>query len=270
MNQVQTFDHKIFGKLPVLVVDGVEWFGATEAARALSFSDPHKAITNHVDEDDSTVRPIIDSLGRKQHKKFINESGLYSLIFGAAKQGNNPEIKEKAKQFKRWVTAEVLPTIRKHGAYMTPETIEQVLTDPDTIIKLATTLKEERQKRIAAEKQLEEQKPQVLFANAVETSESSVLIGELAKILRQNGVDIGQNRLFEWLRNNGYLIKQKGENYNLPTQYSMDLGLFEIKKRTINNPDGSVRVTRTPKVTGKGQIYFVNKFLENRKSQKTG
>ena len=173
--------------------------------------------------------------------------------------------RKQGKQFKRWITHEVIPSIRKHGAYMTPETIEKVLSDPDTIIKLATTLKEERQKRLEAEKIIEQQKPKVLFAEAVETSESSVLVGELAKILRQNGIDIGRNRLFRWLRENGYLCKQRGENYNLPTQYSMNLGLFEIKKRIINNPDGSVRVTRTPKVTGKGQIYFVNKFLKSKK-----
>lgn len=144
---------------------------------------------------------------------------------------------------------------------MTSETIEKVLTDPDTLIKLATTLKEEKQKRLLAEQTLEKQKPKVLFANAVETSNSSVLVGELAKIMKQNGVNIGQNRLFEWLRDNGYLIKS-GESKNLPTQRSMEQGLFEIKKRTINNPDGSVRVTSTPKVTGKGQIYFVDKFLK--------
>lgn len=261
MNQLQTFNHPVFGELQVLVKDGKEYFPAKDVAKILGYSNPQKAIRDHC-RPEGVNEMFIPTNGGNQLKKFIDEGNLYRLVV----RSKLPE----AEKFERWVFDDVLPSIRKHGAYMTPETIEQVLTDPDTIIKLATTLKEERQKRIAAEKQLEEQKPQVLFANAVETSESSVLIGELAKILRQNGVDIGQNRLFEWLRNNGYLIKQKGENYNLPTQYSMDLGLFEIKKRTINNPDGSVRVTRTPKVTGKGQIYFVNKFLENRKSQKTG
>src|SRR5690606_41025388 len=193
------------------------------------------------------------NLGRQGETNVVNEYGLYSLVLGSRK----PE----AKEFKRWITHEVIPSIRKHGAYMTPETIEKVLSDPDTIIQLATTLKEERAKRMQAEALIEKQRPKVLFANAVETSENSILVGELSKILRQNGIDIGQNRLFRWLRENGYLCKQRGENYNLPTQYAMDLGLFEIKKRTINNPDGSVRVTRTPKDTGKGQIYFINKFL---------
>src|SRR5690606_23792826 len=134
MNKPQIFDHQTFGRLPVVVIDGVEWFGATEAAKALSFSDPHKAIINHVDEDDSTVHPVIDSLGRTQQKKFINESGIYNLIFGAAKQGNNTEIREKARQFKRWVTSEVLPTIRKHGGYHTPDKIEEVYSQPNAAI----------------------------------------------------------------------------------------------------------------------------------------
>ena len=184
----------------------------------------------------------------------ISEAGLYELIFASKK--------EEAKQFKKWVTKEVIPSIRKHGAYMTPKTIEQALTDPDTIIQLATTLKEERAKRMAAEVLIQKQKPKVLFADAVESSQSSILIGELAKLLKQNGIDMGQNRLFEWLRSNGYLIKRQGESFNLPTQYSMNLGIMDIKKRVMHNPDGSSRVTKTTKVTGKGQIYFIEKFLQ--------
>lgn len=260
MSQLQIFNHQMFGELPVMIVDGIEWFGATEAAKSLTFSNPHKAIDHHVDSEDCTVHTVLTK-GGNQKKKFVNESGLNDLIFGASKQGNNPEIKERARKYKRWVTSEVLPTIRKHGAYMTMETIERTLTDPDFIIRLATDLKNERNKRIKAEKLVEDQKPQVLFAKSVEASDQSVLIGELAKILKQNEINIGQNRLFGWMRENGYLIKQKGENFNLPTQRSMEIGLFEIKKRTINNPDGSVRVTTTTKVTGKGQVYFVNKFL---------
>lgn len=268
MNQLQIFNHKIFGELPVIVADGTEWFGATEAAKALSFSKPHDAIKNHVDKEDSAIHVVLTK-GGNQPKKFINESGLYSLIFGAAKQGNNLEIKEKARMFKRWVTAEVLPTIRKTGGYVSDDDlfIQTYLqhADEQTKILFKTTLQTIRKQN----EQIEKMKPKALFADAVETSESSVLIGELAKILRQNGIDIGQNRLFAWLRENGFLIKQKGESYNLPTQYAMERGLFEIKKRTVNNPDGSVRVTRTPKVTGKGQIYFVNKFLtEQSKSTK--
>lgn len=252
MNQLQKVFNYQGEQLRTVVLNNEPWFVAKDVCDILNHSN-HKVAISRLDEDEVSKIYLTDSLGRKQKTNVVNEPGLYSLILTS----NKPE----AKQFKRWITHEVIPSIRKHGAYMTPDTIERVLTDPDTIIKLATTLKEEQQKRLEAEKKIEEQKPKVLFANAVETSESSVLVGELAKILKQNGVEIGQNRLFDWLRNNGYLIKQKGENFNLPTQYSMDLGLFEIKKRTINNPDGSIRTTRTPKVTGKGQIYFVKKFL---------
>lgn len=259
MTNLQKFNHPMFGELLVVVSEGSEWFGASEAAAALSFSNPRSAIINHIDEEDVTVHDTPTNSGI-QKKKYVNESGLYSLIFGASKQGNNPEIKRKAKQFKRWVTSEVLPAIRKHGAYMTPETIEKVLSDPDTIIQLATTLKQEQAKRMAAEALMEKQRPKVLFANAVQTSETSILIGQLAKLITQNGVEIGQNRLFEWLRNNGYLGK-RGSHYNEPTQYAVERGWFEVKERTINNPDGSVRITRTTKVTGKGQLYFINKFL---------
>lgn len=261
MSQLQNFQHTMFGDLPVFIIGETEWFGATEAAKALSFTDPHKAIVNHVEEDGWTVHPVIDSMGRTQNKKFLNESGLYELIFGAARQGNNQDIKEKAKKFKRWVTADILPTIRKHGTYMTPDTIEKMLTDPDTIIQLATSLKEERTKRMEAEALAERQKPKVLFANAVEASDTSILIGQLAKLITQNGISIGQNRLFSWLRKEGYLGK-KGANYNEPTQYAIERGWFEVVERPIDNPDGSVRITRTPKVTGKGQVYFINKFLE--------
>lgn len=186
MSQLQNFKHQMFGELPVIISDGIEWFGATEAAKALGFNKPHDAITNHVDGDDSAVHGVTDNMGRIQQKKFINESGLYSLIIGAAKQGNNPEIKEKAKVFKRWVTNDVLPSIRKHGAYMTAETIEKTLTNPDFIIGLATKLKEEQQARQALEEKVQADRPKVIFADAVTTSKTSILVGELAKILKQN------------------------------------------------------------------------------------
>jgi len=168
--------------------------------------------------------------------------------------------KPQAEPFQDWVCGEVLPSIRKHGAYMTNDTLEKALTSPDFLIQLATNLKEEQQKRIEAEQKIRSDAPKVLFADAVSTSRRSCLIAELAKILQQNGIKIGQNRLFEWLRKNGYLC-QKGQYYNQPSQKSMELGLFEIKQTTINKPDGSVLVSTTTKVTGKGQIYFVDKFL---------
>ncbi|MGG1601103.1 phage antirepressor [Paenibacillus naphthalenovorans] len=260
MNQPQVFNHYIFGDLPVIIVNGVEWFGTTEAAKALSFGNPYDAIKNHIEEDDLAVHEVIDSLGRAQQKKFTNESGLYSLIFGAAKQGNNPEIQNKAREFKRWVTSEVLPTIRQHGAYLTPAKLEEVLLNPDTIIDLAQRLKQANEEKAKLVAKIESDKPKVLFAEALETSGNSILIGELAKLLKQNGIEIGQNRLFERLRNEGYLMRTKDERWNDPTQKALELGLFEIKKRTINSPDGSVRTVKTTKVTGKGQIYFINKY----------
>src|SRR5690625_1270236 len=209
-------------------------------------------VRKRLEDDVVSNYPIKDRLGRTQQATFVNEDGLYDVILDSRK----PE----AKKFRKWITSEVIPSIRKHGAYMTPEKIEEVLLSPDTLIKLANNLKEEQEKRKQAEQVIEEQKPKVLFADAVETSRSSVLVGELAKLIKQNGYNIGQNRLFKWLRDNGYLMK-RGQSRNLPTQKSMDLELFEVKKRTINNPDGSIRTTSTPMVTGKGQVYFIDKFL---------
>jgi len=255
MNKPQLFDHPIFGQLPVIIVDGIEWFGATEAATSLGFNKPHDAITNHVDEDDSAVYGVIDSLGRKQSKKHINESGLYSLIFGAAKQGNNPEIKERAKTFKRWVTSEVLPTIRKHGMFVT----DQLLDNPDFAIEVFQRLKEEKAARIQLESKIESDRPKVIFAEALETSHDSILVADLAKLLKQNGIDIGEIRLFAWLRENGYLIKG-GSERNMPTQRSMELKIMEIKVGQRASASEGFKQTRTTKITGKGQIYFINKF----------
>ena len=246
MKDLQIFKSPEFGQVRVIENNGEGWLVGKDIADALGYAEPHKAIDRHVDEEDRTKHPIPTN-GGLQESWIINESGLYSLVLSSKLP--------TAKKFKKWVTSEVLPTIRKHGMYAT----EELLNDPDLAIKAFTALKEERQKRLEAEQQIQLDKPKVLFAEAVEVSKSSILIGELAKILKQNGIEIGQNRLFAWMREEGYLCKS-GENYNLPTQYSMELGLFEIKKTTINNPDGSVRVTRTTKVTGKGQIYFVNKF----------
>lgn len=226
-------------------------FVAKDVCDILEIKNPSDAL-KRLDEDERTRL----NLGRQGNTNVVNEFGLYNLVLGSRK----PE----AKQFKRWITHEVIPSIRKTGGYVANDDlfIQTYLPNADEQTKLLfkTTLETVRKQN----DQIAAMKPKALFADAVETSESSVLVGELSKILRQNGINIGQNRLFAWLRENGYLIRKKGESYNLPTQRSMDLGLFEIKKRTINNPDGSVRVTRTPKVTGKGQIYFVNKFLERK------
>lgn len=184
---------------------------------------------------------------------FIPENIFYRLAMKAKN--------EAAERFQAKIADEVIPSIRKHGAYMTPAALEEAILNPDFGIRLLTALKDEQEKRRALEVENERMRPMELFAKAVSASHSSILIGDLAKLLKQNGVDIGQKRLFAWMRDNGYLIKRKGADWNMPTQYSMDLGLFEVKESTVNNPDGSVRINRTTKVTGKGQQYFINKFL---------
>ena len=195
----------------------------------------------------------IDTPSGTQEMTVINESGLYALEQSSKRPG--------AKQFKRWVTSEVLPAIRRHGMYADAPTVEKMLDDPDTMIRTLQALKEEREKRRALEQQTAADRPKVLFADAVSASHSSILVGELAKLLRQNGVDIGQNRLFTWLRDNGYLIRRSGTDYNMPTQRAMDMGLFSIKETAITRSDGSITISKTCKITGKGQQYFVEKFL---------
>ena len=195
----------------------------------------------------------IDTPGGSQRMTTVTEAGMYAVVM----RSDKPE----AVRFQEWVTGEVLPSIRKRGGYLTPEATEKALTDPDFIIQLATSLKEERAKRAALEAENEANKPKVLFADSVATSHTSILVGEFAKILKGNGVEIGQQRLFKWLRDNKYLIKRQGSDWNMPTQHSMELGLFEIKETTVNHSDGHIHINKTPKVTGKGQIYFANKFL---------
>lgn len=187
---------------------------------------------------------------------FIPENIFYRLAMKAKN--------ERAEQFQAKIADEVIPSIRKHGAYMTPETLEKVLLSPDTLMQLAQNLKDEQEKRKELETKIEQDKPKVLFAESVEAAKTSILIGELAKLLKQNGINIGQNRLFEWLRNNGYLIRRQGSDYNMPTQRAMEMGLFEIKETTITHSDGHIHVSKTPKVTGKGQVYFVNLFVSGR------
>lgn len=196
------------------------------------------------DDDEFSTTEVIDSIGRRQQAYIISEPGLYRLVMRSRK----PE----AKEFQRWVTHEVLPSIRKHGAYMTQQTLDKALTSPDFLIQLATKLKEEQEK-------VKELEPKARFADAVAASDGTCLVGELAKMLRQNGLDIGQNRLFAQLREDGYLGKT-GSNRNVPTQKAMDLGLFRIKETAITHSDGHVTINRTAKVTSKGQTYFVNHY----------
>ncbi|MFD2870348.1 phage antirepressor [Kurthia populi] len=250
MNQLEIYEFEN-NQVRTVLINDEPFFVAKDVAETLGYTNSRKAVQDHVDEEDKGVTKC-DTLGGKQTFTVINESGIYALIFGSKLP--------TAKVFKRWVTSEVLPNIRKTGAHLTPDTIEKVLTDPDTIIQIATQLKEERAKRMQAEVVIEQQKPKIFFADAVEASNSSILIGQLAKVITQNGLHIGQNNLFKWLRDHGYLGK-KGAHYNEPTQYAVERGWFEVVERTIPKPDGSVRITRTTKITGKGQIYFLNKLL---------
>lgn len=246
MNEIFNFHGRT---VRTVTVNDTPYFVGKDVAEILGYAKARNALSTHVDSEDALKWGVMDELGRKQETTIINESGLYSLILSSRLP--------QAKEFKRWVTSEVLPTIRKNGLFATDE----LLDNPDFAIATLQRLKEEREAKKLLEAQIEADRPKVLFADAVSASKSSCLIGELAKILKQNGIDIGQNKLFQWLRSNGYLISRRGESWNQPTQKSMQLGLFELKKTNINHADGHTTVNTTPKVTGKGQQYFINKFL---------
>ena len=250
VNNLTVFDNEEFGEFSTVAIDNEPWFVGKDVAIALGYSEPRSAVSKKVDDNDRGVAEMETPSGR-QNMTIINESGLYALIFGSKL--------ESAKRFKHWVTSEVLPSIRKHGMYA----VDELIANPDLAIQAFTALKEEREKNRLLTAENERMKPKEIFADAIAASDDVILIGELAKLIRQNGVEIGQNRLFEWLRRNGYLISRNGFDYNMPTQRSMEHGWFRIKERTIANPDGSTRITKTVLVTGKGQQYFVNKFLKN-------
>lgn len=252
MKNLQIFNNPEFGEIRTLEEGEHILFCASDVAKALGYKNPTEAIQDHCKR--VVERCTSDLLGRRQTMKFVPEGDIYRLTASSKLPG--------AEKFESWVFDEVLPSIRKHGAYMTPETLEKVLLSPDTLMQLAQNLKDEQEKRKVLETKIEQDKPKVLFADAVASAKTSILIGELAKLLKQNGVDIGQNRLFEWMRQNGYLIRRQGSDYNMPTQRSMEQGLFEIKETTVVHADGHTHINKTPKVTGKGQAYFVTLFLK--------
>lgn len=251
MKNLQIFKNNDFGEIRTLEEDGRILFCASDVAKALGYSKPNDAVARHCRATTKRSTPIS---GKMQEINFVPEGDVYRLITHSKLP--------TAEKFESWVFDEVLPSIRKHGAYMTPETLEKVLLSPDTLMQLAQNLKDEQEKRKELETKIEQDKPKVLFADAVATAQTSILIGELAKLLKQNGVDMGQNRLFEWMRQNGYLIRRQGSDYNMPTQRSMEQGLFEIKETTVVHADGHTHINKTPKVTGKGQAYFVTLFLK--------
>lgn len=249
MNDLKIFENSEFGTVRTVTVNGEVMFIGKDVIGILGYQNGSRDINRHVDEEDRYKIMIFDG-NQDKETIIINESGLYSLILS----GKMPN----AKKFKRWVTAEVLPSIRKHGMYA----VDDLINNPDLAIKAFTALKEEKERNRALQEDNDRMRPKEIFADAVAASDTSILIGDLAKLLRQNGIEMGQKRLFVWMRENGYLIKRKGADWNMPTQKSMELGLLEVKERTINKPDGSVRIIKTTKVTGKGQQYFINKFLK--------
>ena len=253
MEEMKIFENEEFGAIRTVEIDGDVWFVAKDISDKLGYAETSNMM-KRIDREDFISSKLE---GMNMRSILINESGLYSAILGSKL--------ESAKRFKRWVTSEVLPTIRKHGAYMTDITIEKMVENPDLLIELATKLKQEKEERKRLEKQVEEERPHAILGRAITTAKTSILIGDLAKILNQNGVNVGAKRLFEWMRNNGYLIKRKGTDWNMPTQRSMDLELFEVKESVHIDGNGCNKITRTTKVTGKGQEYFVNRFLSKKR-----
>lgn len=263
MNNITVFENEEFGQVRTIVEGDKVLFCASDVAKALGYSRPADAVSAHCK---GSVKHRSLTNGGEQAIKYIPEGDVYRLIMHSKLPS--------AERFECWVVDEVLPSIRKHGMYAEDE----LLQNPDLLLKVVTQLKQEHDERLAAEKraialqeenaekdkQLEEAKPKVQFADAVHVSDTCILIGELAKLLKGNGINIGQNRLFEWLRENGYLIKRKGTDYNIPTQKAMDMKLFKVIESTVTNNNGNVIITKTTKVTGKGQQYFVNIFLNNK------
>ncbi len=253
----------------VIMVDGEPWWVAKDVCDVLEIQNASRAINEQVEEDEVRKTYVIDAVGREQETYIISESGLYTLIM----RSNKPQ----AKKFRKWVTSEVIPAVRKHGMYMTQQKMTEFFTDPDTILTIVQNWKAAADKcvelenevvelegaKLALTEKIQEDVPFTTFGKAVQVSKNAIHVGQLAKLLKQNGIDIGQHRLFEWLRGSGYLMRQRGENWNLPTQKSMNAGLFEVSRSIINCKNNTTRTVTTTKVTGKGQIYFVNQFLSN-------
>lgn len=255
MNNLQIFNSPEFGQVRIVQQNGEPWFVGKDIADILGYSNSSKAIPQHVDEEDRQKQNLPTAQNGKlvAASWLINESGLYSLILSSKMP--------KAKEFKRWVTSEVIPAIRKTGGYIAGS---ENMTDAEIMAKAVlvaqSTIRQRDQRIKELESDVAAAKPKVLFADAVSASDSTILIGDLAKLIKQNGHPIGQKRLFNWMREQGYLIKRAGADYNSPTQRAMEMGLFKIKETAISHSDGHVSVSKTTKVTGKGQQYFINKF----------
>lgn len=270
MNELQVFNNEEFGSVRTTIINGEPYFVGKDVAEILGYSNTRDAIAKRVDDEDKLDGvAICDSIGREQKPIFINESGLYSLVLSSKLPA--------AKKFKRWITSEVIPSIRKNGGYIAGQ---ENMSDEELMAKaiIVAQRKIDEQNRIiksqqeiisvkddiitTQERKIEEDKPKTLFADTVHASEDSIPIGDLAKFICQKGYKIGRNQLFKWMRDNGYLIKS-GASKNIPTQRYIEQGLFEIEESTVSKPDGMTVLKRTTKVTGKGQIYFVNIFLKD-------
>lgn len=242
-NILEVFNSSEFGSIRTFKINNTIHFVGKDIAVALGYSNPQKAVRDHIDDEDRTVNNSFTINGTPA--VLINESGLYSLVLSSKL--------ESAKRFKRWITADVLPALRRTGSYS--------LNIPQTLPEALRAYADEVEQHNKTKALVEAQRPKVIFADAVSTSDTDILVGDLAKLLNQNGYAVGQNRLFEQLRNEGFLISRKGNSYNMPTQRAMELGLFRIKETAITHSDGRVSLNKTPKVTGKGQQYFINRFI---------
>ena len=246
MNEIiEVFNSAEFGSIRTAKINNDIYFVGKDVADALGYVDTNKAVSMHVDDEDKKLNDKTSPSFGQRGATLINESGLYSLVLSSKL--------ESAKRFKRWITADVLPALRRTGSYS--------LNIPQTLPEALRAYADEVEQHNRTRALVEAQRPKVLFADAVSTSDTDILVGDLAKLLNQNGYAVGQNRLFEQLRNEGYLISRKGNSYNMPTQRAMEMGLFRIKETAITHSDGRVILNKTPKVTGKGQQYFINRFI---------
>lgn len=254
-SKLSIFENKQFGQIRVKLENGEPWFVAVDVCKALEIVNSRDAVAR-LDDDEKNTVVLTDGMRGNPQKATVNEAGLYTLILGSRK----PE----AKAFKRWVTHEIIPSIRKTGGYISGQ---ESMSDADLMARALLVAQRQIDER---NRTIERMKPKEIFADAVSASHTSILMGDMAKLLKQNGIDVGQKRLFEWMREHGYLIKQRGGSWNLPTQRSMEQQLFEVKETAATHSDGHISISKTVKVTGKGQIYFINKFLgkENAESKR--
>lgn len=252
MNELQIFNSPEFGDVRTVEIDGKPYFVGSDIAKALGYAIPHKAVQTHCK---GVLKWNIPTSSGNQDVLVIPEGDIYRLIIRSKLSS--------AERFERWVFDEVLPAIRHNGGYiMGQENLSDSELMAKAILVAQKTIEHKNQIIEQQKAKIEADRPKTIFADAVSTSHTSILIGDLAKLICQNGVQTGQKRLFQWMRENGYLMKT-GASYNMPMQRYIEQGLFEVKESSVQNPDGSVRVTRTTKVTGKGQLYFINKFLGN-------